>query len=133
MTAGYEGKFIEEIEETEEPKTEKFYIFEENEAKIVLFYNDIEVKRFSTYNDFYGEMTCVSNAIKDAKEYAKTYDINKDSEGLFAVELIRYRIKKRKTGQKKYFRKDKEEYESVSNPIKILDKIVWNTKVGEIK
>ena len=38
------------------------------------------LNHFGTLNDFYGLETCISTAIEEAKEYASSRNITKDSE-----------------------------------------------------
>ena len=128
MTAGYQGKFIKEVQETTEPETKTFYMFEENEAKMIMNYKGHFIKDMASYHDMFGELTCVKNAIEDAKDIAKKLEIDENSEATLEVELHRYSIKKQKTGRKNFYRKDEDGYDSIGYHETIERKIVWTTK-----
>ena len=62
------GKLIAVQDVTPEAPPDRFdYIFEETTARIEAHINNVLVKEFATYNDFYGDGTCVSLAKKEAK------------------------------------------------------------------
>lgn len=66
------------------PPKQTDYIFEETSAHGELRRNGAMLMKFATYNNFYGQGTCVSNAIKEMQTYAADNDINEMSE----VELV---------------------------------------------
>ena len=103
MTADFQGRIIEEMEEVVEPKTETFYVFVEYVADMEMYYKGHLIKTFCTMNDYYGEFKCIENAIKEALEYAECYRIVKDSEAEMRVLLRKVHTKKQKTGKKQYF------------------------------
>lgn len=50
------------------------YIFEDTEATIYARVNGKVIKEYSTYNNFYGQDTCVTNAIADAQKLTKEFE-----------------------------------------------------------
>lgn len=133
MTTDYDGKIIEEIEEKTEPVTEKFTLFLEHEATIKLMLNGHEVKGGSTYGEFYGELSCIKNAIEGAEHWMEFYNISKDSDAEIHVVLETYKIKKKKVGIKKYGpRKGQDEFESVGYPLDKKEQVVWNSREGKL-
>lgn len=78
-------KILEEVKTSEGPKfipTEKEICFiRESESTVELYYKNKLVTQYgSTYNDFYGFLSSVKNAIEEAKEAEKLFDVNKNSE-----------------------------------------------------
>ena len=124
----YDGKLIGEVEERTEPKVEKFHIFEENEATIVMRYKGRHMKGLSTHGDFFGELSCVGNALLSALETMKAYEIDQDSEATIEIELRRYREARKKTGETTFSGED--EYERVDGkyPEVIFEGVIWSSK-----
>lgn len=131
MTAGFQGKLVDETTETKPAKETKLYILENNDATVYMLINDIHVKDWERYNDYYGYMTCIKNAIKGAKKIVKRYSLKLDSD---EVEIIvkhrRCKTKNKKTGRKQYFNKDQDEYEQVGYEYDETTEIVWSSKDG---
>lgn len=130
--AGYEGKIVgtEERKTTVEvdgkiidTKEETLYVFRNNVAEVFLMYEDIVLKKYGCFNDFYGEMTCVATAIKDAQEHAQTYKLPLYLTVTHSTSLI----KKRKTGKKNYWRKDEDEYEPAGDSFGEQSEVVWKS------
>jgi hypothetical protein len=66
------------------------YIFEDTSARIEGRINGRIIKYFGTYNNFYGDGTCVSTAIKAAKQYEK--ELGKSSM-VFVVVKVTERVR----------------------------------------
>ncbi len=124
----YQGKFLEETKEETKPLVETFYLFEENEAQIEYSCNGIELKDGSSFHDMFGELTCVDNAIKDAKELVKHFKLRKESDLVISVKLTKHKVKKKKTGKKCFYDKKQDEYESVGYPERISEETVWSSE-----
>ena len=125
MAYGYHGKFLEEIEEKTEPKVEKFFLFEENEATIEYICNDQLLKEGNTFNDIYGEMTCKENAIEQAKEIVKDLKLKKNSDLVIQVKVKTYQIKKRKTGA------SFKEYENAGYPEATSEVVCYSSNINK--
>lgn len=128
---GYDGKFIEEVKETfVEPVKETFYIFEENEATIVMLVNGREVKEFSTYGDIYGELTCISNALGDAIKLVESYGVAESSDVLLVMKHQVFKVKKKKVAG---YIEGEVRYEGVGYPKILSDTVIWDSHQGFLK
>lgn len=130
MTAGFQGRIIEEMEETTQPEKKMFYVFVEYVADVEMHYKGHHIRGFSTMNDYYGEFTCIKNAIEEALEHAKEYGIDKDSEASIQVLLRKEHLKKQKTGKKQYFHPEEDEYEQVEwrSQLHKEERTIWTTR-----
>lgn len=88
------GRLV-EIEDSEPvPPPPKDYIFEETSARVEGRINGKVIKTYGTFNDFYGEGTCVECAIKEAKVKAEWLG---PSDMVFVVVKITSRVRMRPT------------------------------------
>lgn len=72
------------------PFTRKIMWIRESESTVSFWHAGKEIKSSSTFNDFYGYLTSIDSAIKDAKKLAKVYSVNEDSTLEIRVELTVY-------------------------------------------
>ncbi len=124
MSIGYEGKLVKELEEKKHVVVEKLLLFEENESTIEYVCNGSILKEGSTFNDFYGEMTCKENAIKDAKELVKKLKLKKNSDLIIQVRVKTYNQKRKNIGS---YWDGSIKYEIVGYPETTCEKIVWSS------
>jgi hypothetical protein len=66
------GKLVEvqDVTRPPPPKAED-WIFSDTSAQVKCLANGIEIKEYSTFNNFYGEDRCVEHAIENAREVMK--------------------------------------------------------------
>lgn len=126
----YEGKLIEEIEETPRVKTEKFYVFEETTAKVEFYYKTFFMRETDTIWDYLGPGYAVKERIETAKAYCKKMGVTKDSELEIVVVKMTQRVKKKKTGKKIEWGpgKGQDEYESMGHVGDTVEERVWSSK-----
>lgn len=133
MTAGYQGTIVGETERTKPVEVvEILYVFHENEAIVRYIHGGHVLKEGSTYNDYYGELTCLKAAIESARHAMKCFNITPESELRVEVVLKVERSYRKKTGRKQYFRPDEDEYEIVHgigmSVDTISETVMWTSK-----
>lgn len=78
-------KILEEVKTSDGskfiPMEKEVCFIRESESSIELYYKNKLVTEYgSTYSDFYGFLSSIQNAIEEAKEAVKKFNINKNSE-----------------------------------------------------
>lgn len=121
----YDGKIIKTEVVKLDSTEEKIITFEENSAQIEYFYSGKRVMNGSCLNDYYGEMTCITEAIKDAKESCKEYDIKSNSRFEIRISHIVNHQKKKQTGIWNF--NNKPRYDNAGYSELISEKIVWSS------
>ena len=122
---GYPGKLIEVKPEVVEVKTrqEKFYYFEVNEAQIQFVHGGHILHYGATFNDFYGEDTCIEGAVEESKGLCKLYSIDENSSLAIIIVYHKALAKKKKNEHCTVL----DVYDSVSSETKEM-KVVWQSK-----
>lgn len=126
----YQGKELEEVVETVKPLRETFTIFEENEAEIQIWFKKHHMKEGNTLGDHGGELYCVRYAYRDALDYMRMYEIDKDSDLRIEIHLKTYKVKKQKTGRTDFLRIGRDEYKQVGLYGEPIERIIWTSKHG---
>jgi hypothetical protein len=122
------GRLVEIQDVTPKPPAPTLdYIFEYTNARVEGRINGKVIKTFSTFNDLYGEGTCVKYAIEEAQSQAKWYG---PSDMVFVVVKITSRVRKRPIDRENLYDARFRGFESLSfgcghNLPKDVEEDVW--------
>lgn len=130
---------VETIPPPPQPPPATDYIFEEVFAYCALQHQGEAIKNLQSFNEFYGQGTAVSEAIKEMKEYAQRKGLGPDSdlEVVVIEEKIRYRRRPTQGPEQNFYDPAFCKFETLESwrgrqdlpePVK---RVVWSSKTGE--
>lgn len=124
------GRLV-EVQDVTKPVVPEFdYVFEQQEARIEWRVNGKQIKDGATFNDFYGEGTCVTHAIEQAKSIV--HNLGECDVEIVVVKVVS-QIRMRPNGRENFYAKEFRDFKYLEsgcawNLPEPVEEVVWSSK-----
>lgn len=130
-----QGKLVEVRDVTPPVEKVEYWIFEVNEARVELRCHGKLINRYSTFNDFYGEGTCLDFAKKEAAKLLESLGITDPAASDLELVVIKstFQVRRERTNGITFYDAAFVGFNDVRGGIDIelpqpMESVVWSSK-----